>query len=44
MKDLVAGLKINNLTYIERSERPPNHKPNRKVYDYFCVIVARLKL
>ena len=43
MKDLVVGLKINNLTYIERAERPPNHKPNRKAYGLFLCDCGKTK-
>lgn len=35
MKDLIKGLKINNLTFIGRTERPLHHKPNRKSYGLF---------
>lgn len=35
MKDLVKGLKINNLTFLERTTRPESHKPNRKSYGLF---------
>ena len=47
MKDLIKGLKINNLTFIERAERPLHHKPNRKSYGLFkceCGEVMRRKI
>ena len=43
MKDLVVGLKINNLTYVERAERPSNHKPNRKAYGLFLCDCGKTK-
>lgn len=44
MKDLKHGLKINNLIFIERADKPLDHKPNRKSYGLFLCDCGKQKV
>lgn len=43
-KELVVGLKINQLTYLEKAEKPKHYKPNKRTYGLFLCDCGNTKV